>query len=224
MKTLFITGGAGEIGSAIIQRFQENEYQVIAPSRKEMNLGDVNSIMAYMNYFSSTVDVFIHCAGFNQPKSFAEIKPEDLNNTLLVNSMAFYYITQALIKANQFKNNSYILGISSIYGIIARKKRFSYAAAKHCLNGMIKSLALDLAHLGIKVNSLAPGFVATRMTYQNNTPEKIKELVEKIPLKTLASPDDIAKTAYYLCSPDNTYITGQTIIADGGYTVGGFED
>ena len=89
---------------------------------------------------------------------------------------------------------------------------------------MIKTLALELAPQGIKVNALSPGFVATRMTYQNNSTETIDKIKSRIPLGELAKPEEIANVALFLCSKSNTYITGQTIIVDGGYTIGGFEE
>lgn len=224
MKTLFLTGGNGEIGGAIGSIFKDKNYNIIAPKRSELNLDDVHSIKGYMQDFKQSVDVFIHCAGFNEPKTFVDIQDQDINRTMTINSLSFYHLTQALLHNNCLKENSYVLGISSIYGLISRKNRFSYTASKYCLNGMVKSLSLELAPRGIKVNVLSPGFVATKMTYKNNSEEKIQGFINKIPLRKLAQPLDIAKTAYYLCSDDNAYITGQNIVADGGYTSGGFEE
>lgn len=223
MKKLFITGGGGEIGGAIVAEFIKHNFEIIAPNSKELDLASETSITDYMSNFSSPIDVFIHCAGFNNPKPFAEITATDFDKTMDINANSFYHLTQTLINKSLFKDNSYILAISSIYSTVSRKKRFSYVAAKHCLNGMIKTLALELAEFGIIVNALSPGFVATKMTYKNNSPAVIEEIVKKIPLARLAIPSDMAKVAYFLCSSDNLYISGQNIIADGGYTIGGFE-
>jgi 3-oxoacyl-[acyl-carrier protein] reductase len=224
MKTVLITGGGGEIGAAIIREFEAQNYRVIAPTRAQMDLSDENSINAYLKTSKDAVDVFVHCAGINDPKPFDEIAPSDFDKTLTINARSLYMIVSHLATEKKLKQNGHILGISSIFGYIARKKRFSYIASKYCLNGMIKSLALELAEKGIKVNALSPGFVATKMTYKNNTPEVLDRLTKKIPLAKMAEAEDIAKIAYFLCSDKNTYITGQNIIADGGYTSGGSEE
>ena len=85
-------------------------------------------------------------------------------------------------------------------------------------------LALELGPQGIKVNGLAPGFVETSLTRRNNSSEIIAHMEKSIPLGHLAETDDIAKIAYFLASEDNRYISGQTVIADGGYTAGGFQE
>ncbi len=89
---------------------------------------------------------------------------------------------------------------------------------------MIKTLAIDLGRLNIKVNAVSPGFVDTSLTRNNNSLAKIRSFKQKIPLGRLANTDDIAEVAYFMCSLENRYITGQQIIVDGGYTVGGFEE
>ena len=116
-----------------------------------------------------------------------------------------------------------ILGISSLYGNISREGRAAYAMSKHALNGLISTLALELGPSGILCNTLSPGFVKTKMTLKNNTPETLAALERKIPLGRFASVQDIARIAYFLCSEENTYISGQDIIVDGGFMAGGFQ-
>jgi 3-oxoacyl-[acyl-carrier protein] reductase len=96
--------------------------------------------------------------------------------------------------------------------------------SKHALTGLIQTMALEFAAYDVKVNALSPGFVETAMTRKNNTEEIIDGFIKKIPLGKLAVTEDIANAAYYLCSPQNTYITGQNIIVDGGILAGGFEN
>lgn len=217
-----ITGGNGEIGQAIIEKFKDG-YQLIAPSRQEMDLENMHSVDNYLDNLRRAVDVFIHCAGFNEPKSISNVLIEDLNKTLNINAISFYKIVNSLVRNFKIKKNGYILAISSIYGLVSRRDRFSYSSAKHCLNGMIKTLAIDLGELNIKVNAISPGFVDTRLTRNNNSPEKIQSFKQRIPLGRLANTEDIAEVAYFMCSLGNRYITGQQIIIDGGYTIGGFE-
>lgn len=223
MKTLFLTGGSRGIGKAIANKFLEMGYRVLAPSRKELNLNSVDSIASYFANNAINCDVFIYSAGVNCPKGFSDIMQDDFLKTMQINTGGFYQIMQFLLPSLKL-NKGYVLGISSIYSFISRTKRLSYAASKHALNGMIKTLALELGHNDILINALAPGFVDTELTRNNNSPEKINELTQKIPLGKLASPEDIANIAFFLCSQENKFITGQCIVADGGYCVGGFEN
>jgi 3-oxoacyl-[acyl-carrier protein] reductase len=222
MKTVLITGGSGEIGQAIRTQFHQAAYQIIAPSRTELDLNQPEGIETIIQSMG-TVDAFVHCAGINFPKPFANIEAHEFSQTLTVNAIAFYAVTQALIKYQKINQSGHILAISSIYGDISRKGRFSYTASKYCLNGMVKNLALELGGQGIKVNGLAPGFVETTLTRRNNSAETIAQMEQAIPLGHLATTEDIAKIAYFLASTENRYINGQTVIADGGYTSGGFQ-
>jgi 3-oxoacyl-[acyl-carrier protein] reductase len=223
MKTVFLTGASGEIGRAIVHKFNLQGYKIIAPTRQEMDLADEKSIDAFLAGFNQPLDVFIHCAGFNEPKMVNKITPEDLHKTMLINSLSFYKMIHHFTKHNQLNQNGHILGVSSIYGFISRKGRFSYSASKFCLKGMVKTLALELGKQNIKANVIAPGFVDTNLTRKNNTEKMIASFKQKIPLGRLASTEDIAEAAYFLCSDQNRYITGQEIVIDGGYSVGGFE-
>ena len=112
--------------------------------------------------------------------------------------------------------------ISSLYGTTSRVERLPYTLSKHALNGIVKNLAIELSENGVLVNSISPGYINTKMTYINNTKEQINKLERLIPLKRLGKPDEIAELAFFLCSPKNTYINGQDIVVDGGFSVGGF--
>ena len=223
MGSLFITGGNGEIGQAIINTFSENGYQIIAPSSKELDCGSNESIGAYFKKFISVpIAAFVHCAGINNPKDFMEVSPATISRTVQINTLSFLYITQYL---NPFLKNgmSKIVAISSIYGTVSRNKRLEYATSKHGLKGIVQSLSIELAQRNILVNSVSPGFIATKLTYKNNSPEVIEKLISGIPLKKLGQPKYVAELTYFLCCEKNNFITGQDIIIDGGYLAGGFQ-
>jgi len=223
MKKLFILGGSGDIGKAIISNFSGHGYSVISPSRGELDLEDEVSIDNYFKNKVPGIDVLIHCAGWNEPKPFEGITTQDLEKSNSINIFSFLKIIQYLSPIFKKRKNGYILGISSLYGSFARNKRLGYVISKHALNGLIKTLAIELGQYNIKINTLSPGFVDTKMTRKNNNLQTIKRIEENIPLGRLAIPDDIAKAAYFLCSCDNNYISGQDIVMDGGYSVGGFQ-
>lgn len=221
MKRVFITGGNGDIGSSIVEIFKINGYEVISPNSKELDLRDSKLIKEYFNH-NNNFDIFIHCAGINNPSIIEDLDFNNIKETMQINTFSFYEILKALIPYQKI-NGGYILAISSIYGQISRAGRTAYAMSKHALIGLIKTAAIELGKYNIKVNALSPGFVDTNLTRKNNNDEKIKIINESIPLSGIAKPTDIANVAYFLCSEKNTYITGQDITVDGGFICGGFQ-
>ena len=221
---LFLTGGYGEIGSAIAEKFRAAGWQVVAPKSNELDLSDKASIAAYLKARQNPrTDAIIHCAGVNWPKPLEQLELTNLEKTMQINALSLVPILQHLAPSMKKQGSGHILVISSIYGIISRSQRLPYAMSKHALSGLVQTLAIELGPFGIKVNALAPGVIETKMTRQNNSPEKVAELKAGIPLGRLGKPEDIAKAAFFLCSEENSFITGQTIVADGGYIIGGFQ-
>lgn len=217
-RRVLILGASGGIGRAIASEFEIAGDIVIRPTRREIDLD-----REVTNNKDREIDVLVNCAGINPTKPFQEVSKEEFNRVLKVNFLSFFEIVKQITPHMIDKGKGHILNISSLYGSFSRKDRITYATSKHASNGMVKTLALELGLHNIKVNSLSPGFVMTDMTTKNNDKEKIASWEKKIPLGKLATPKDIAKVAYFLCSEQNTYITGQDIKVDGGYSIGGFE-
>jgi 3-oxoacyl-[acyl-carrier protein] reductase len=218
MKDVLILGASGGIGKAIASKFELMGHKVIKPTSADVDLKSPPDLEE-----NRKVQILINCAGINPVKPFEDITEKDFNDVLKVNFMGFFNIIKQVSPYMRANGGGYILNISSLYGSLSRKNRLMYTTSKHAANGMIKTLALELAKDNIKVNSLSPGFVMTKMTTKNNSREKIKSWEQKIPLGKLATPQDIANVALFLCSDQNSYITGQDIIVDGGYSIGGFE-
>lgn len=221
MKKVFITGGNGEIGSSIVEIFKNNGYEVISPNSKELDLRDSKLIDEYFNH-NNNFDIFIHCAGINNPSLIEDLDFNNIKETMQINTFSFYEILKKLMPYQKI-NGGYVLAVSSIYGQISRAGRAAYAMSKHALIGLIKTAAIELGRYNIKVNAISPGFVDTNLTRKNNDNNKIKFLEEGIPLGNMAKPTDIANVVYFLCSEKNTYITGQDITVDGGFICGGFQ-
>ena len=221
MKKVFITGANGDIGNAIKSHFIKEGYYVTAPSSKELNLENLKDISKYFEEVGRDFSVIVHCAGFNDPKLITDLTMSDLEKTSKINYLSFIEIVKNISPFMKEQKYGKILAISSLYGTIARSGRLAYVTSKHALNGAVKTFTCELGEYNILVNSLSPGFVDTKMTRKNNSEEKIEQLRKKIPLKRLATIDDIAKTAFYLCSSENSYITGQDIIVDGGFMAEG---
>lgn len=221
---LFITGGSGDIGKAIINEFIKNKYEIIAPCSKELDCSSEDGIKSYFsNNNLPKINSFVHCAGWNKPQSFTEITNSDLIKSIFINSFSFINIVKFLSN-NFIDNETRLSAISSLYGSFSRKNRLAYTSSKHSLNGVIKEFSIELGERGILCNTIAPGFIETKMTYKNNSKEIIEDFISKVPLKKLGKPEDIAKITYFLTTINNTYINGQNIVVDGGYSIGGFQN
>lgn len=223
MGSVFITGGRGDIGQAIVKVFQNHGYSTIAPNSAELDLNSLQSCETYMESFIQDPDVIIHCAGWNQPKPFEDISCFELEKSFRINVEGFFFILQKLIPSLKAKKRGHILFITSIYGFLAQRERSPYVMSKHALLGLVKTLSMELGPSGIFVNAISPGFIDTQMTHRNNDAKAITSLQAAIPLGYLGKPNDIAKAAMFLCSPDNTYITGHNLIIDGGFSSGRFQ-
>lgn len=216
-KTVFLTGASRGIGRSIYKTLKKEGYIIIAPTRKELDLRNLESVKRYLNKNKDLkIDIIINNAGINYPQWVEELDDTNIEDTINVNLIAPIQLIRNFVQ-NMIKNKwGRIINISSIFGLVARGKQVPYVATKHALNGVTKTLALELARHNILVNSVCPGFVATDLVLQNPK-KKIKMLIEEIPLGRLAQPQEIAELVSFLISPRNSYITGSRIVIDGGF-------
>lgn len=217
-KTVFITGGARGIGKALVDHLADCGYAVIAPTREELNLADATSVETYLNNHRDLhVDILINNAGINKPEWIDEVSDENIEETIRINLNSPIRIVRGLVSHMERQKWGRIINISSAFGIVARGKQVLYCSTKHGINGMTKSLALELAPYNILVNSVCPGFAETEMVMRNPK-EKITALVSDIPLGRLIKPEEIAQLVEFLISEKNTYMTGAEVVIDGGFT------
>jgi 3-oxoacyl-[acyl-carrier protein] reductase len=218
-KTVFLTGGARGIGAAIRDELTASGHQVIAPSREELDLSSVVSVEGYLNFHSELdVDILINNAGINNPQLIGEISSENWTQTLQVNLGSALRLIQFFAPRMVARGYGRILNTSSILGSVTKEGRALYSITKAALDALTRSTAVEFGPMGVLVNSLSPGYVDTELTRQNNSPAAIEAITSGIPLRRMASADELAKIAAFLVSENNTYITGQTIVADGGFT------
>jgi 3-oxoacyl-[acyl-carrier protein] reductase len=218
MKRVLITGSSRGIGKAIADLFRERGWEVLAPTRKEMDLSDSHSISNYCAAIDVTIDAIINNAGINNIATLDKLNEELFGEMLQVNLKAPVQIVRCLQDKLKMNTIAHVVNVSSIWGFVSKEGRLGYAAAKTGIIGATRTMALELGRDNVLVNAVAPGFVNTELTKQNNTPEQIAEIESKLPLGRMAEPEEIAKFVYFLASDENTFITGQTILIDGGYT------
>ena len=218
MPTALVTGASRGIGAAIATQLEQDGCRVLTPSRSEMDLTSSSSVEQYLTNLSEVVDILVNNAGINQIATLDKLDLANVTNTLQVNLLAAFQLTQSLSMGMQQRKYGRIVNISSLWSVVTRAGRTSYAMSKTAINGMTRSMAVELAPFNVLVNAVAPGYVLTDLTRQNNSAEEIEKIAQTIPIKRLAIPEEIANLVAFLCSPKNTYLTGQTIIVDGGYS------
>ncbi|MCK5128505.1 MAG: SDR family oxidoreductase [Clostridiales bacterium] len=219
MQRVLITGGSRGIGKATVSIFEQKGYLVIAPVRQELDLFDSDSIERFIaKHKDITFDIIINNAGCNDINYIEDITDEELQKMIRINLIAPIMLLRSLVCNMKKQHLGRIVNIGSIWGIVAKPGRTVYSATKHGIHGVTKTLAAELAKDNILVNTVCPGYTLTEMTKENNSEKQISDISEYIPMKRMAKPEEIAEVIYFLCSNQNTYITGQKIIVDGGYS------
>lgn len=214
---ILITGASRGIGLAVATHFRGNGYSVIAPTRAELNLSDINSIRDYINSHSNEINILINNAGINPLQGILEIKHEDYMEVFQTNLFSALELIKWCIPYWMKTRSGHVINISSIWGTVSKPKRLLYGATKSALNNITKNLALELGEYNVLVNAIAPGFINTELTKINNTSAELEKIKKQIPLRRLAEPSEVAELAFFL-GTKNSFITGQTIHIDGGYT------
>jgi 3-oxoacyl-[acyl-carrier protein] reductase len=217
-KKVLITGSSRGIGYDIAKLYRQHGYEVIAPTKEELDLASVESIEKYItNLQSCCFDILINNAAINKIGRIETITVEDWQQVMTVNLTAPFLLTQHIIPYMISQQWGRIVNISSCYSLISRIGRAAYSTSKAGVNALTRTTALECATNHILVNSVCPGFVETDMTQQNNNPEQIEAICQQIPLERLAKPKEIADLVLFLGSEKNSYITGQDVIIDGGF-------
>jgi 3-oxoacyl-[acyl-carrier protein] reductase len=207
MKVL-VTGGSRGIGKAIVTLFKEKGHDVYSPTREELDLTKNFTLI------KSNFDIIVNNAGINPLKQIEEINDREV---MQVNYHAPLSIIQQCIP--YMLNNGYgrIINLGSIWIELAMSRRLAYSASKNALHALTKAITSEYSDKGIIANTISPGFIGTDLTYQNNSESELQQIKDKIPLKRLGTPEEVAKLVYQL-TVENSFITGQNIIIDGGYS------
>ncbi len=219
MKKALVTGASRGIGCAVAEQLRKEGYEVFAPSHQEMDLSDPDSIDRYCKAHSDvTFDVLINNAGINDINNVENITDDEISRMVEINLTAPIRLIRGVVVNMKKQQYGRIVNIGSIWGLAGKPGRTVYAATKHGIHGITQTLAVELAPYNVLINTVCPGFTLTELTYKNNTPEQIEEISGFIPMGRMAKPEEQAKVICYLASAENTYITGQQLAVDGGYT------
>lgn len=217
-STALVTGASRGIGAAIATKMRNEDILVLTPSRLQLDLSSNESIDTFLSSLDVPVDILINNAGINTIAHTIEVSDQNIENTLQLNLVAPLRLIRGIIPQMIQRRFGRIVNVSSIWSVVSKPGRVTYAASKAGLNSLTQTLALELAPYNILVNAVAPGYTNTELTKMNNTADQIEEIKKLIPLGRLAEPEDIAEVVYFLCSQTNRYITGQVVLADGGFS------
>jgi NAD(P)-dependent dehydrogenase (short-subunit alcohol dehydrogenase family) len=231
-KKAFVSGASRGIGRAIAQAFRAEGAWVLGTCTGKLVAADnvcqewVSADFTVLEEIRACADrvreaepdVLENNAGINKIAPFVDIVPDDFLAVQQVNVFAPFLLCQAAIPSMKRKGWGRIVNVSSIWGKISKEHRASYSASKFAIDGMTVALAAEHAADGIIANSIAPGFVDTELTRRVLGEAGIQRLVSMVPARRLAGVQEIARLALWLASDENTFVAGQNIAIDGGFS------
>ena len=240
-KVAIITGASQGIGRQIAITLAEQGIQVIAnynksekeaiklkEQMKEQNIeidiikadvtsrNEVKKMIKYVLEKYKKIDVLINNAGIDQEKLFQDITDEDWNRVINTNLYSAFIVTQEVLPNMIHNKNGCIINISSIWGIVGASLEVLYSISKAGLDAMTKALAKELGPSNIRINSIAPGFIKTKIN-EKFSEKEIESITQEIPLERIGNTEDIAKCVNWLI--EDNYTTGQVISINGGWVI-----
>lgn len=241
-RTALVTGATRGIGKAIADTLWQSGADVYLTGTKQEEVDRLNedvkrqgierkhylrvdlSKESSLDHFLTQlnkldkIDICVNNAGINIVCDFCEVPFEEFMKVQQINVFGPRQILNIVVPKMKAQRYGRIVNIASIWSVINRPGRSSYGISKNALHGLTKALSIELAEYNIMVNSVSPGFTMTELTRNTNTPEQLVELGNKIAARRLADPQEQANVVAFLCSEQNSYMTGQNLIVDGGYT------
>lgn len=238
-----VTGGASGIGLAIAEKFAKNNIFTIVIGRDAIkleavqkiigekgttiqydltNLKGIPALIQQIHKQYGKIDILVNNAGINQKKEFTEVTDEEFSNIIHTNVNAVFALSREVVKVMEQKGYGSIINISSMAALYGLPKVIAYTASKSAIEGMTKAMAVELSPKGIRINAIAPGFIATDMSAKalNGDLERKQKVLSRTPMEKLGEPSDIADAALFLATAASKYITGTSIRVDGGNAIG----
>ena len=215
-----VTGGTRGIGLGTVEALRANGWKVFATGRNDFDLEDQASVSTWLSYNPDLNPYLLVCnAGINLPKRIEKQSEEEFLRINQANYFSNILLIKSIIPRMIKNGKGRVIFISSAYALKSKEGRSAYSASKAAMESFIRTCAIEYSKQNILFNSIAPGFIETDLTFANNNATQIKELTDRIPIGRLGQPVEIAELVKFLGSPSNTYITGQTINVDGGFSI-----
>ena len=203
----------------ICENLQKTNDTVTVRAYK-LNVADKNNVVSFIKEIYKefkTIDVLVNNAGIVLDSLMMIMTDENWDSVIKTNLYGTYYMMHEILPIMIENHSGAIINISSVSGIVGEMGQTNYSASKAGIIALTKSLSKEVAKKGIRVNAVAPGFIETNMT--NTLSEKFKkDKKQLISMKRFGKAEEIAEVVYFLASDSSSYITGQTIVVDGGLT------
>ena len=232
-KVVLVTGGGRGIGAACVRAFHDQGAHVIAVARSESDLATLAKDHPSIEIWREDVtedgflarvktlkqlDVLVNNAGFNDPKPMSETSVEMLDMMLRLNVRSVYLTSQAALSVMAHQGGS-IVNMTSQMGHVGSPNRTVYCMTKHAVEGLTKAMAVEVAQQGIRVNSVAPTFIETDLTFPMLADPNFPEFVlNNIPMGKLGQAEDAVNAVIFLSSSASGMTTGHSLLVDGGWT------
>jgi len=238
-KSVFVSGASSGIGKAIAVACSKMEASMCITGRNKERLNETFNqlegtghlqIVADLRTDSGIneiveklppVDGIVHCAGIAKPIPFQFASRDVINDVMEINFNSPANLSWQLLKNKKINKKASIVFISSVSGVFCSSVGGSvYSASKGAINGLIKGMAIDLAPRMVRVNSVNPGMIDTNIYSEGViTEEQLKEDMNRYPLKRYGKPEEVAYLVIYLLSDASSWVTGSSMLIDGGYTL-----
>jgi len=224
-KTCLVIGGSGAIGSAIVEQFIENKFQVWTSSRsvstnvkQQLQLLGKSDADRKSLLDAPTFDAVVWAQGANLNDNINDVEDDAFAELMQANVGFVVSTMSSLLAAKKITNGGRLCVVSSIWQQAIRPNKLSYSITKSALSGLVQSAALDLADQNILVNAILPGVLDTPMTRSVLSSEQINSVASRTGFARLVSPQEVAVLCHFVCSEANTTLTGQSLVADLGFS------
>jgi len=242
-KIAIVTGGASGLGYATAKKFTASGIKTIIIGRDEnklkkaaddlgelvhtysYDLNDTDGIPALVQDIKDKfgrIDILVNNAGINMKKSFLEVTAEEFSRVINTNVLSVFVLSREVSKIMIEQGEGNITNISSMAAQYGIPKVIAYTASKSAIEGMTKAMAVELSPLGIRVNCVAPGFIATDMSANafKDDPQRKEKILSRTPMGKMGDPADIAEAVYYFSNGTASFVTGAVLVVDGGNSIG----
>jgi len=242
-KLAIVTGGASGIGLATTMAFVKSGIKTIIIGRNEEKLKNLASELGELCNYKvydlkdtagmpglvnelvkefGTPDILVNNAGINMKKPFIEVTDQDFQAIIQTNLLSVFSMSREVVKCMLEKGRGSIVNISSMAAQYGIPQVIAYTAAKSAIEGMTRAMATELSPQGIRVNCVAPGFIATAMSgvALDSDPERKNKVLSRTPMGKLGDVDDVAAAILYLVSDAAKFVTGVVLPVDGGNAIG----